>query len=79
MLRNRCADRDDLNRCILRSRRRTQPPGGKMRLPSHETGFDLANSPNPARYRDNAFAPEGPFHSRCAAGRPPAVVNYRIE
>jgi len=25
-----------------------------MRLPSHETGFDLANSPHPARYRDNA-------------------------
>jgi hypothetical protein len=25
-----------------------------MRLPSHETGFDLANSLNPARYRDMA-------------------------
>jgi hypothetical protein len=25
-----------------------------MRLPSYETGFDLANSLNPARYRDNA-------------------------
>ena len=25
-----------------------QPPGGKMRLPSHETGFDLANSLHPA-------------------------------
>ena len=25
-----------------------------MRLPSHETGFDLANSLHPARYRDNA-------------------------
>ena len=23
-------------------------------MPSHETGFDLANSPHPARYRDNA-------------------------
>jgi hypothetical protein len=27
-----------------------------MRLPSHETGFDLANSLHPARYRDNAAA-----------------------
>jgi hypothetical protein len=27
-----------------------------MRLPPHETGFDLANSLNPARYRDNAGA-----------------------
>jgi hypothetical protein len=25
-----------------------------MRLPSRETGFDLANSLHPARYRDNA-------------------------
>ena len=25
-----------------------QPPGGKMRLPSHETGFDLADSQHPA-------------------------------
>jgi hypothetical protein len=25
-----------------------------MRLPSHETGFDLAYSLHPARYRDNA-------------------------
>src|SRR5947207_14482450 len=33
-----------------------QPPGGKMRLPSHETGFDLANSLHPASYRDNARA-----------------------
>jgi hypothetical protein len=32
-----------------------QPPGGKMRLPSHETGFDLADSLHPARYRDNAL------------------------
>jgi putative transposase len=24
-----------------------QPPGGRMRLPSHKTGFDLANSLNP--------------------------------
>jgi hypothetical protein len=32
-----------------------QPPGGRMRLPSHKTGFDLANSLNPPRYRDNAF------------------------
>jgi hypothetical protein len=31
-----------------------QPPGGKMRLPSHETRFDFANSLHPARYRDNA-------------------------
>ena len=31
-----------------------RPPGDKMRLPSHETGFDLANSLNPARYRYNA-------------------------
>jgi hypothetical protein len=31
-----------------------QPPGGKTRLPSHETGFDLAHPLNPARYRDNA-------------------------
>jgi hypothetical protein len=31
-----------------------QPPAGKMRLPSHQTGFDLANSLHPARYRDNA-------------------------
>jgi hypothetical protein len=30
------------------------PPGGKMRLPSHETGFDLAASLHPARYCDNA-------------------------
>ena len=27
-----------------------------MRLPAHETGFDLANSLHPARYRDNAIA-----------------------
>jgi hypothetical protein len=33
-----------------------QPPGGKMRLPSHETGFDLADALHPARYRDNARA-----------------------
>jgi hypothetical protein len=26
-----------------------------MRLPSHETGFGLANSLHPARYRDNAL------------------------
>jgi hypothetical protein len=26
------------------SSERKQPPDGKMRLPSHETGFDLANS-----------------------------------
>ena len=26
-----------------------------MRLPSHETGFDLANSRHSARYRDNAI------------------------
>jgi hypothetical protein len=32
-----------------------QPPAGKMRLPSRETGFDLANSLHPARYRDNAL------------------------
>src|SRR5215831_759517 len=31
-----------------------QPPSGKMRLPSHETRFDLAASLHPARYRDNA-------------------------
>jgi hypothetical protein len=36
-----------------------QPPGGKTRLPSHETGFDLAHPLNPARYRDNA-APSSP-------------------
>jgi hypothetical protein len=29
-----------------------------MRLPSHETGFDLANSQHPARYRDNADPPQ---------------------
>jgi hypothetical protein len=33
-----------------------QQPGGKMRLPSHETGFDLAYSLHPVRYRDNAPA-----------------------
>ncbi len=27
-----------------------------MRLPSHETGFDLANSLHTARYPDNALA-----------------------
>ena len=26
-----------------------------MRLLSHKTGFDLADSLHPARYRDNAF------------------------
>jgi transposase-like protein len=31
-----------------------QPPGGKMRLPSHEAGFDLAEPLHPTRYRDNA-------------------------
>jgi transposase-like protein len=31
-----------------------QPPGGKMRLPSHEIRFDLAESPHPAGYRDSA-------------------------
>ena len=30
--------------------------GGKMRLPSHETGFDFADSLHPARYRDNALS-----------------------
>jgi transposase-like protein len=33
------------------------PPGRKMRLRSHETGFDLANSLRPARYHDNACMP----------------------
>src|SRR6516165_106630 len=33
-----------------------QPPGGKTRLPSAETGFDLADFLRPARYRDNAFS-----------------------
>jgi hypothetical protein len=33
-----------------------QPPGGKMRVPSHETGFDLSDSLHPARYRDNAVS-----------------------
>ena len=31
-----------------------QPPGGKMRLTSHETRFDFANSLHSARYRDKA-------------------------
>jgi DDE domain len=31
-----------------------QPPGGKMRLPLHETWFDFANSLHPAHYRDKA-------------------------
>src|SRR5215469_313764 len=31
-----------------------RPPSGKMRLPSHETEFDLIDSLRPARYRDNA-------------------------
>ena len=31
-----------------------QPPGGKMQLPSHETGFDLADPLHRLRYRDNA-------------------------
>jgi choline dehydrogenase-like flavoprotein len=30
-----------------------------MRLPSHETGFDLADSLHPARYRDNSTARMG--------------------
>ena len=30
------------------------PPAGKMRLPSHETRCDLADSLHPARSRDNA-------------------------
>ena len=30
-----------------------------MRLPSHETGFDLADSLHPARYRDNAVQRNG--------------------
>jgi hypothetical protein len=35
-----------------------QPPGGKMRLPSHETRFDFANLPHSPRYRDNAVTPQ---------------------
>jgi hypothetical protein len=31
-----------------------QLPGGKMRLPSHETGFDLGDTLHPAPYRDKA-------------------------
>src|SRR5215472_7819625 len=33
-----------------------RPPSGKMRLPLHETEFDLINSLRPAGYRDNAPA-----------------------
>jgi transposase-like protein len=38
-----------------------QPPGGKMRLPPHETRFDFANSLHPARYRDEAVIPDPRF------------------
>src|SRR5215469_15716916 len=31
-----------------------RPPSGKMRLPLHETEFDLIDSLRPAGYRDNA-------------------------
>ena len=32
-----------------------RPPNGKMRLPSHETEFDLVDSLRPVRYHDNAL------------------------
>jgi putative transposase len=44
-----------VSRSTLRIFRAEQPPGGKLRLPSHETRFDFANSLHPARYRDNAL------------------------
>jgi transposase-like protein len=37
-----------ISRSTLGSSEQKQPPGGKMRLPSHETGFDLADSLHPA-------------------------------
>ena len=46
-----------------------RPPGGKMRLPSHETGFDLANSLNPARYRDNAARRPAEPSAACRAAQ----------
>jgi transposase-like protein len=48
-----------------------RPPGGKMRLPSHETGFDLAHPLNPARYRDNALLH---LSYSCAAPILPAML-----
>jgi hypothetical protein len=38
-----------------------------MRLLSHETGFDLAHSLNPARYRDNAPRLDGMVRRECGA------------
>jgi hypothetical protein len=58
-----------------------------MRLPSHETGFDLANSLHPARYRDNAAV----HHDHCVTelnngveidltfGRPMTVADINID
>jgi len=48
-------DEERLSRSEHGSSEPKQPPGGKMRLPSHETRFDLNASLLPARYRDNAF------------------------
>jgi hypothetical protein len=46
-----------------------------MRLPSHETGFDLANSLHPARYRDNAGSRTSGYqsHASFTSGRTSAL------
>jgi hypothetical protein len=45
-----------------------------MRLPPHETGFDLANSVHPDRYRDNALLDTPPL----AAGQVFHIVTTGI-
>jgi hypothetical protein len=45
-----------VSRSTLRISEPKQSPGGKMRLPSAEIGFDFSDFLRPARYRDNASA-----------------------
>jgi hypothetical protein len=52
-----------------------QPPDGKMRLLSHETRFDLADSLHCARYRDNA---EPALYHRFLERIVARVAGYRI-
>ena len=47
-----------------------------MRLPPHETGFDLANSQHPTRYRDNAIQSK---LRRAGGGKPVMKVGLFIQ
>jgi hypothetical protein len=51
----RCDRRSRLHGPPFGSSEPKRPPSGKMRLPSHETEFDLVDSLRPVRYRDNAL------------------------